>query len=516
MTQDMSPGPSDMPSDLPDVAADAGDEVDMAENMRDMSPPEDMPDALGDCDEVAAPFGGGTGTEEDPFLVCTRAHFASMDDASAGAGTHIEILTDLDLSDAPFDPMDTINASVHGGGHTISNLTHSGMLVRNAHPGLAFAFKGEVFEDLTFDTLSVMGTRDISGVFAEFEGRLEDLELIDVTITGTDPAPTPTIDMAGVGLRSGMDSRVKNIVFEGSLSHTGAIPVGQRRISAGGLFKDFNGVATDLSAQITMNLKRGVRVGGLIGNLNGTLSRSDASGTLTVTPDFAVGGPVGQFGGDGFIEDSFFDGTLDVRDDPMVTVDRTGVLVGGLVGVAAGSAAFRDRPARRPTVRRCFATANILTDQEAPGALSVYVGGLVGALNGGRLFDSYFEGRFTYRVRAAGLIGRYQALSQAEGPFDNIDFVWASFTSMRPADAGTDPESFAILGIAGSSITSLDSMATLVWNSASAEFSGAPSTDNTQALTEAEMKDPANFTTWDTNVWDITAGDFPRLKPPAP
>jgi hypothetical protein len=62
----------------------------------------DAVDAFADCDENGRPFGGGDGTEEAPYLICSDRHFFGM---AKELSAHFALARDLDLMgkfSAPF------------------------------------------------------------------------------------------------------------------------------------------------------------------------------------------------------------------------------------------------------------------------------------------------------------------------------------------------------------------------------------------------------------------------------
>ena len=71
-----------------------------------------------DCDAGAVPFGGGSGTERDPYRVCTPEHL----DAIRWAPTdHFELCADIDLEGVRFEPIPELSGGLRGNEQAICN-----------------------------------------------------------------------------------------------------------------------------------------------------------------------------------------------------------------------------------------------------------------------------------------------------------------------------------------------------------------------------------------------------------
>ena len=101
--------------------------------------------SLGICD-VYAQFAGGSGTQEDPWLVANRTHLAKLNDylGEANSFYHFKQIADIDLGSELWTPIGLTQAfwgNYDGDGYTISNAHIA--VYSNQHAGL-FAYVKEV------------------------------------------------------------------------------------------------------------------------------------------------------------------------------------------------------------------------------------------------------------------------------------------------------------------------------------------------------------------------------------
>lgn len=115
--------------------------------------------------ESTATFCGGTGSESDPYLICTARQLKNIDgDRRLGDGTYdrsmrgksFRIVKDLDLQSVRATRESYIKyfaGHLDGGGHVLKNLGLNGEVT---YP--LFGFNTGVIENLTLDQFSVVGT----------------------------------------------------------------------------------------------------------------------------------------------------------------------------------------------------------------------------------------------------------------------------------------------------------------------------------------------------------------------
>lgn len=250
------------------------------------------------CDPNAVPFGGGVGTADDPYRLCSRAQWIQMA-SGATAGLHFRVVGELDFQNKAVPTVDDFQGTLDG---------HEGKL------------------------------RHVAGLplFVQLSGIVRNVAMTEVAIvSGTNVGP-----LAGIVTSSGIveDVSVSGTVF-GSFN-------------AGGLVGINSGTLRGIDAAVAVE---GVtRVGGIAGIDNGVIAESFAHGTVKGSQ--YVGGVAGTLGfqarvqqvvvgpsvvtasGDvvgGVAGDS---GALTVVEDVVAVADVSGASsVGGAVGSHAGS-----------------------------------------------------------------------------------------------------------------------------------------------------------------------------------
>jgi len=113
------------------------------------------------CPSTPSGFGGGSGTEADPYLVCDGAHLARI---SSYQTSHFRQGADIDLGGTPWTPV-WLKGGYDGGGHTIANLvidqpasTYVGLFSRvdNAVVSGVHVVSGDVLGDSTVGAIAGM------------------------------------------------------------------------------------------------------------------------------------------------------------------------------------------------------------------------------------------------------------------------------------------------------------------------------------------------------------------------
>ncbi len=366
-------------------------------------------------------FGGGSGTADDPYRLCTPAHLEAIGSNSSALDATFVVLNDIDMIEvADFavigDDDTPFTGEFDGGGFAIRNLT------------------------IDRTDASQVG---LFGVIAE-GAHIRRAILEDAAVSGADE----------VGALAGMSAgEIENSRATGSVTGT---------TSVGGLVGDNRGTIGGASADVTTT---GVsKVGGLAGENIGVIANSHAMGR--VVGEGSVGGLAGLNAADlsGFPRGSILDAhaTGDVSGDELVgglvggTARNSGVensyatgdvdgttAVGGLVGSHIGRVKF------------CFATGDVV-------AADSQVGGLVGRIIGefgiggiGTVADSYAVGSASGDTQVGGLVGHSRGV---------IDNAYA---------AGQVSGDTAVGGLVGDNEGKVEAS---FWDEASAETSdgGAP------------------------------------------
>jgi len=325
------------------------------------------------CDPEASPFGGGEGTEESPFAVCSVPQLQAV---RTELDAHFILASSLDLSELEdFEPIgDALTPFVgvfDGGGR---------------------ALEGLVVSAPEFGDVGLFGVVGDSGQPAI----LRDLVLRDFELEG--------LNQVGVLAAHLQDDEtlVELVNVEG-----GSV---QADFLVGGVVGNSEGIITGCSASASVTATAafeyfGSAAGGLLGqNLGGSVVDSTASGDVTGL--YAVGGLVGVLSlgsiSDGMVSGGLASGTVTAVSNAgglvglsfgaveascaSGAVDAEGY-VGGLVGVNLG------------TILTSCATGPV--EGNAQGA-----GGLVGnAGNASSVTDSYATGSVRGATMVGGLLG---------------------------------------------------------------------------------------------------------------
>ncbi len=329
-------------------------------------------------------FAGGSGTEEDPYLIATEQH---LDNVRNYLDKHFLQIADLDLSGhgtpPGWEPIGTManpfTGSYDGGGYTISNLFIE-------RPGS-------------------WNNRVPAGLFGNIgeEAEIRNLNLDDAEVTGC-------YYVGGlVGYNSG---NITNVSVNGEV--TG-------EWDTGGLAGYNRGLITysSFSGDVTGNdvIEYGDWTGGLVGYNRGTITRcwTDA---VVFSEGRYVGGLAGENLADGTIAESFamcsvtayaFTGGLVGTNDGQITrcYSLCGVNghddVGGLVGGNSGQ------------ITQCYSAS------ETVGSSGV--GGLAGGTMDDNVFGSYWDMEASGQTISAGGNGRTTAQMKQMATYEGWDFI---------------------------------------------------------------------------------------------
>jgi hypothetical protein len=193
-----------------------------------------------------AQYGGGKGTAEEPYLIITAAHLATLAGDSSNWSKHFKLMADLDFSGMSLKPIpaywyESFTGVFDGNRHVLSHITMS------------------------------LSKYDDAGLFATIgrSGVVRNLGLIDVALQGD-----------AVGALAGVNA--------GTI--TGCFATGQckGRYNAGGLVGENSGQISRCFAAVQVSGE--YSVGGMVGGQNsGTTVECYAIG--------AVSGPAGETGG---------------------------------------------------------------------------------------------------------------------------------------------------------------------------------------------------------------------------
>ena len=382
------------------------------------------------CEVDGAPFGGGDGTAEAPFLICSVAQLHAVR-ARDGVESHYVLAATLDLSDEEgFAPLGTLHGSFDGAGHALTGLTleatpEAGLFASVGAVGDEDAAPG-VVRDLVLRGFDVQGgTR--AGALAPVVGASSDNVVERVRLYASEVATSTASEVAATGglvghlmagtLRDGVvDATISGHVNTGGVvgltgvdtlvvgCDVAAEVVGGAR--TGGVVGQAFGPVEDCHARVTVT--GGNNTGGVVGWAHAPIVRLTASG--------AVSGGQNAGGVAGRVEDRVSDCHADVD------VSANNNNAGGLVGLAhalvenssaAGVVGGNVDHTGGLIGRVVGETGGEVVDCSASGAVTGvqdYVGGLVGRA-AGPVAGSRASGAVAGRRAVGGLVGRVEGAS---------------------------------------------------------------------------------------------------------
>ena len=328
----------------------------------------DAGDALMGCDPEASPFGGGAGTEEDPYLLCAPAHWLAL---GPDEDVHHRLVADLDFAGRSYAPIADFGGVLEGGGHALANVTIAGV----DRGALFLEVFGATLRDLRVEGLSVTATHGAAGLVLTVvstrptgggfsRGAASTFE--DVRVEGAVEATGEAGVAAGILGTFGRGSAA-DLRFEGSVegvSAAGAIDALARDASARRVFVDAEVVA-EVEASGLVRFGRGTleegvahgaatggaRVSGLFGELSQGSATADVYSDMDLTLTHGAALELGGIGSDiyrvggvvatprfgrgraGSLTDFYFGGTITVVDAPP---SGFASVAGGLFGCWGG------------------------------------------------------------------------------------------------------------------------------------------------------------------------------------
>ncbi len=339
-------------------------------------------------------FGGGSGTSDEPFLICSIEHLQQWAITPSAMGAAFALSADIDLSNAGYAPLASpaapFEGSFDGGGHTISHLTLDsddsdvGLFARIGPDGLV--------ANLNLDHLSLSGDSRVGAVAGRNEGTIDAVTLTNASVDGD-------IEVGGLVGRHESSASITassaHVSVTTNTDHAGTIAGSSR-----GLVDDVVGHG-DVSGERF--------IGGLVGinNDGATLTNSFADVAVTATDNF-VGGLAGVHSDSATLETSGATGDVS---------SPSGQSVGGLVGQSQGP------------IADAFASGSVTGDNG--------VGGLVGVhLSDDTIARTFAVGLVNSDANGGGLIGFRQSTAGSTDP-DDLPLVSHSFFD----DSTTDQSS---------------------------------------------------------------------------
>ncbi|ERP39286.1 MBG domain-containing protein [Chitinivibrio alkaliphilus] len=347
---------------------------------------------------IASDFAGGSGTEDDPYLIENSAHLNAVPDSS---DSHFRQESDIEFDPADFqsggefyndgkgwEPIEDFLGTYDGNGYSISNIRiarHD----ENRVGLFANVYEGTL-KNITIVNGEISGDESVGGLAGEINSSLVENCSFSGSVTGDDE------DIGGlVGYSS--NSQVIHSYTTGAVFSTGEVVGGL----IGGVNNNSEVEYSGSSVQVNSD---GDRIGGLIGSNSGEVFRSYSTGDV-MGDGRRVGGFVGN--NSGTIRQSSATGG----------VSGDGERIGGFVGNHTG------------TIEESYSTGEVSGDER--------VGGFVGR-SSGDISSSYSRATVLGRYSVGGFAG-YSASSNIQNSYstgpvsvssrDSGGFVGQEFTS---------------------------------------------------------------------------------------
>ena len=393
-----------------------------------------------------AQFGGGDGSQANPYQISTVTHLAQLaTDVNGGENyndTYFILTANLDLNVAPYNsgtgwaPIGSFAENIYfagnfnGNGKKVSNLFINDPELYSA--GLFGVVRGGVVENLGMENVNITADSYVGGLTGNV---YENSSIKNCYSTGnisgnnavggvagsvgsasiTDSHSTGTVSgESGVGGVAGnvFDASITNCYSTGNISVTNDIVGGV----VGGVYDHTSITNCHSTGNISGNWGTGGVVGLMeyyssitnchsTGNISGDGSVSGVAGSVSsncsikncyskgdVSGNENVGGIAGSFGNDGSITDSYSTGN----------VSGTGDYVGGIVGSIAGNS----------SISNCYSTGNVSGNE--------YVGGVSGDINDGSSISNCAA--LNPSIKGNGIVGRITGNNSASTLTNNIAF----------------------------------------------------------------------------------------------
>jgi hypothetical protein len=383
------------------------------------------------------PFGGGSGTAVNPFLICSITHLQNV---SNHLQKHFKLKKSLDLSGIEFSPIGNdstgLSGTFDGDQKTISGWTYQVLMPGSDSSAIGFFRKianGGKIKKLILNAFNVEGNsaNSVVGSLAGYSnGSVEDVIIQNSSVSGYET-------VGGlIGVAEGSASVIRTVVKSSQILNPR--PVCPNDSSIGGIFGVWNsseaidGVQSEnVTVVFSPTSNFFSYAGGIVGRLwNGTLTNSFSSGSITGFR--SVGGIAGDSSATisdttttmNVTGDSWIGGAVGVLSGTLARVSSSGDVfgnvpgtrVGGLVGTATSSS----------TMSRVFHDGIVLGDSS--------VGGLIGILSGGILTNGYVVGRVNGgSSNVGGAIGLLDDFSSL------VNLIYVDEDAIS-ADAGVIPQ----------------------------------------------------------------------------
>ena len=187
------------------------------------------------CDSNTGPFGGGSGTASDPYLICSVDQFKNL--TGSYNAVHAELRSDLDFTSISFTILDQFHGTLDGKNHEIKGIS------------LTYGFD--------------------AGIFRSIAGTVKNLKLDSITINGSARSAALAGDMIGTGSIDNVHVRNSSVTGGTNSAYCAGLIIGESY-----------GVITNST---TIGSLSGNRLGGIVGINRGTVQYVASSVNLSGT-----------------------------------------------------------------------------------------------------------------------------------------------------------------------------------------------------------------------------------------
>lgn len=272
------------------------------------------------CDTMRGPFGGGSGTVETPYLVCSSDHLFHLSELS-GKSVHVSLESDLNIDGIRIPSVSEWTGVFEGNAKVISNY-------RSDRP--LFSSVRGVVRGVHFKGLKITGLSDEMGAVARTNFGVVQAVSVTGEVNGYDRVGGIVGANSGELISTHFSGDVNGGQLIGGIVGYNAGFVSNASFSgnARGVFDSVGGiVGRSVSGRIARGSSTGIvsgrnEVGGIAGNLMGQLENSFS--VAAVSGSSMVGGLVGYLSG------SIFFCYADAA--------TTGTTVGGLIASTSSTA----------------------------------------------------------------------------------------------------------------------------------------------------------------------------------
>ena len=248
---------------------------------------------------IVTDFAGGSGTENDPFLISTPEDLQTMS-GRYDYGAYYKLTNDIDLTEwietnSPADgwiPV-TLRGTFDGGGHTISGLwcdtvSSAGLFSKIIHGAVAKNIK------ITIPVGKAICGSSAGGIAVQNEG-----SITYCTVTGT--VQSNEYSVGGIAVYN--DGTIENCMVKGTVQGSNSVG-GIAGTNYGSIIKCYTSgdiIASGINGSL----------GGIVGATSGSIS--DCYSTADVTSKYLnsyAGGITGEIGYEGVVERCYSDGAI--------------------------------------------------------------------------------------------------------------------------------------------------------------------------------------------------------------